>query len=132
MEALQKNELASESELFVYSDAPKNGQAAEAVAKVRNYIKEIRGFKNVTVIERDKNWGLANSIINGVTTIVKRDGSVIVLEDDLVTSPYFLKFMNEALALHVNIDEAKRRHVGGSYEVQYSVQKQCVEKGDTT
>lgn len=117
VEALQKNELASESELFVYSDAPKNKQAAEAVAEVRNYIKEIRGFKNVTVIERDKNWGLANSIIDGVTTIVNRYGSIIVLEDDLVTSPYFLRFINEALDLYESEEKVVSIH-GYIYPVQ--------------
>ena len=64
------------------------------------YIKNINGFKRVTIIEREKNWGLANSIIDGVTKIVNEYGKIIVLEDDLVTSPYFLKFMNEALEIY--------------------------------
>jgi GT2 family glycosyltransferase len=97
VEALKKNELASESELFIYSDAPKNGKAKEKVKEVREYIKTIDGFKKVTIIERENNWGLADSIIDGVTKIVNEYGKIIVLEDDLVTSPYFLKFMNEAL-----------------------------------
>ncbi len=97
IEALQKNELASESELFIYSDAAKNETAIHAVEKVRNYIKKTTGFKKITIIERDKNWGLANSIIDGVTTIVNQYEKIIVLEDDLLTSPYFLRFMNEAL-----------------------------------
>jgi hypothetical protein len=97
IEALQKNELAQESELFIYADAAKNENATEKVKEVREYIKTISGFKNITIIERDKNWGLANSIIDGVTKVVNEYGRIIVLEDDLVTSPYFLKFMNEAL-----------------------------------
>jgi len=97
VEALQKNELASESELYIYSDAPRNEIATENVAKVRKYLKTIEGFKKITVIERDKNWGLANSIIDGVTKTVNEYGRVIVLEDDLVTSPYFLRYMNEGL-----------------------------------
>ena len=97
VEALQKNELANESELFIYSDAPKNEHAVENVARVREYIKTIEGFKKVTIIERAKNWGLADSIIDGVTKIVNEYGRVIVLEDDLVTSPNFLRFMNEGL-----------------------------------
>lgn len=100
VEALQKNELAKESELFIYSDAPKNEQAIENVAEVREYIKTIDGFKKVRVIERDKNWGLADSIIDGVTKIVNEYGRVIVLEDDLVTSPYFLRFMNDGLEFY--------------------------------
>jgi hypothetical protein len=100
IEALQKNELANKSELFIYSDAPKNIEAKKSVDEVREYIKGINGFKQVTIIEREKNWGLANSIIDGVTNIVNRYGKIIVLEDDLVTSQYFLKFMNEALEFY--------------------------------
>jgi len=100
VEALQKNELATESELFIYSDAPKNEDAQEKVKEVREYIKTIDGFKKVTIIEREKNWGLANSIIDGVTKIVNEYGKIIVLEDDLVTSKYFLKFMNESLEMY--------------------------------
>ena len=100
VEALQKNELAIKSELFIYSDAPKNIGVKEKIDEVRKYIKSINGFKKVTVIKREKNWGLAASIIDGVTKIVNEYGKVIVLEDDLVTSPYFLKFMNDALEFY--------------------------------
>jgi hypothetical protein len=100
IEALQKNELANESELFIYSDGAKNETDREKVNEVRTYIKNIDGFKSVTIIERDKNWGLANNIIDGVTKILNEYGKIIVLEDDLVTSPYFLKFMNEALEMY--------------------------------
>ncbi|MBD3796059.1 MAG: hypothetical protein IE881_09095, partial [Epsilonproteobacteria bacterium] len=56
-------------ELFIYSDAPKNENAVEKVNEVREYIKTINGFKKVTIIERDKNWGLANSIIDGLVLV---------------------------------------------------------------
>ena len=102
VEALQKNKLASESELFIYSDEAKNDDARVSVDEVRKYIDNITGFKKITVIKRDKNWGLANSIIDGVTKIVNEYGRIIVLEDDLVTSPYFLKYMNTALDFYKN------------------------------
>ena len=111
VEALQKNELANVSELFIYSDAAKNENAKAKVDEVREYIKTIDSFKKVTIIERDKNWGLADSIIDGVTKIVNEYGKIIVLEDDLVTSPYFLKFMNEALEFYR--DEEKVWHISG-------------------
>ena len=111
VEALQKNELAGESELFIYSDGPKNENAVVKVNEVREYIKTLDGFKKVTIIERDKNWGLADNIIDGVTKIVNEYGKIIVLEDDLVTSPYFLKFMNEALEFYK--DEEKVMHITG-------------------
>jgi hypothetical protein len=102
VEALKNNELASESELFIYSDAPKDENAIQKVNEVREYIKLVIGFKNITIIEREKNWGLANSIIDGVTNIVNHHGKVIILEDDLVTSPYFLKFMNNSLEIYAD------------------------------
>ena len=110
VETLQKNELANESELFIYSDAAKNEQASESVNAVREYIKTINGFKEITIILRDKNWGLADSIIDGVTKIVNEYGRIIVLEDDLVTSPYFLKFMNEGLTMYENEDKVASIH----------------------
>lgn len=102
IDALQKNELANESELFIYSDAAKNESSEAQVQQVRQYIKSIDGFKKVTIIEREKNWGLANSIIDGVTKVVNEYGKIIVLEDDLVTSPYFLSFMNDGLCFYRN------------------------------
>jgi hypothetical protein len=100
VDALLKNELAGESDLFIFSDAPKKPEFTEAVQEVRGYIKTISGFRSVTIFEREKNFGLAHSIIDGVTRLCDEHGRVIVLEDDLVTSPYFLKYMNDALDLY--------------------------------
>ncbi len=100
VEALQKNELAEDSDLFIFSDAPKHPEAIAAVQEVREYIKNVGGFKSVSIVERDKNLGLANSIIDGVTRLCNEYGRAIVLEDDMVTSPYFLRYMNDALDLY--------------------------------
>ncbi len=98
VQVLQKNDLACECELFVYSDGPKDDAHSHAkVAEVRAFIKTVTGFKNITIIEHEQNRGLADSIIEGVADVVNRYGKVIVLEDDLETSPDFLRFMNEAL-----------------------------------
>lgn len=97
IEALKKNVLAKESELFIFSDGPKNEEDKKKVQEVRKYIRTITGFKSVKITQRTKNSGLANSIITGVTEIVNKFGKTIVLEDDLLTSAYFLKFMNEGL-----------------------------------
>ena len=109
IEALLKNSLASESELFIYADGVKDGTQQEAVNEVRNYIRSISGFKHITLIERSENWGLARNIIDGVTTQVKRYGKVIVLEDDLVVAPHFLQFMNAALETYK--DAPKEGHI---------------------
>jgi Glycosyl transferase family 2 len=95
--ALQKNTLAKDSDLFVFSDAPKSIEAGAAVRQVRDYIAAIDGFKSVTVLARSENLGLARSIAKGVTQLIEERGRVIVLEDDLVTSPHFLEYMNAAL-----------------------------------
>lgn len=97
VEALQQNILADESELFIYSDAPKDTTSIKKVNLVRKYLMQVQGFKKVTLIFRERNWGVAKSIIDGVTTVVGKYSRVIVLEDDLVTSPFFLTYMNRAL-----------------------------------
>lgn len=109
VESLQANLLSAESDLFVFSDAPKTEEDEEGVNQVRAFIKGIKGFHKVSVVERDTNWGLARNIIDGVTTIVERYGRVIVVEDDLVLAPFFLQFMNEALQVYE--DEPRVGHV---------------------
>lgn len=170
VESLLKNVEAKDSDLFIFSDGPKNEKAKKGVEENREYIRSLKNendleisqsrdtenahssvslvnyhkenkfsqdnssipsddsqsaslrkepsasddatqsntpslnregrgesFKSVTIIEREKNWGLANSLIAGITEIVNKYGRVIVVEDDLILSPYFLQFMNEAL-----------------------------------
>lgn len=110
VEALKKNISASESDLFIFSDAPRNTEATQAVLQVRDYIANITGFKSVTIIERPINLGLANSIIDGVTSVVNQHGRVIVIEDDLVTSPYFLQYMNDGLNLYEGNEDVASIH----------------------
>jgi len=102
VEALKKNYLAPESELFIFSDGPKDNSGAQKVNEVRKYLKTIDGFKTITIYESQKNKGLANSIISGVTQIIEQYGKIIVLEDDLITSSNFLDYMNQALDFYEN------------------------------
>ncbi|NVN96215.1 MAG: glycosyltransferase [Bacteroidetes bacterium] len=111
IDALLKNNLASESELYIFSDGYKDTDKNQTqVENVRNYIKTIKGFKNIIIFERKKNLGLSRNIIDGVTSIIDKYGKIIVLEDDLLTSTYFLKFMNEALSLYEHQDEVISVH----------------------
>lgn len=110
IDALKQNSLAEDSELIVFSDAAKSEAQAEAVREVRKYIGEIKGFKSVTIVEREANLGLARSIIDGVTTIVDKYGRIIVLEDDIVTSPHFLAYMNEALERYAQDERVASIH----------------------
>ncbi|MBG6109878.1 hypothetical protein H4V97_001438 [Flavobacterium sp. CG_23.5] len=102
VEVLQNNYLAAASDLYVFSDAAKSKLDIEAVDAVREYIGSIKGFKTVTIYESKLNKGLAQSIIEGVNEIIKEHEKVIVLEDDLVSSPNFLNYMNEALNFYRN------------------------------
>ena len=107
---LLKNKEAAESDLIVFSDAPKNMQAQEAVLQVRNYLHSIIGFRSVTITERESNYGLVRNIISGVTETVNRYGRVIVLEDDHSVSTYFLQYMNEGLDLLANREDIVSIH----------------------
>ena len=107
---LQKNLLADESRLFIFSDAPKAAEDKVKVDQVRQLIKETTGFKSVKIIARKDNLGLANSIISGVTQLVNEYGKVIVFEDDLLSSPYTLQYFNEGLTRYAN--EEKVMHIG--------------------
>lgn len=100
VESLQKNFLSGESELFIFSDGAKSPDQEKNVSAVRKYIHNIKGFKQLHIIECAGNKGLASSIISGVTDLVNRYGKIIVLEDDLVVSPWFLTFMNDALEIY--------------------------------
>jgi len=100
--ALVRNTLARKSDLIIYTDGPKNETAEPSVTAVRQYLNTINGFKSVTIIKRDKNLGLAKSIIDGVTETIKKYGKIIVLEDDLITAPFFLQYMNDGLNLYQN------------------------------
>lgn len=100
VEALKRNPGAANSMLFVFSDAPATPENDPLVAQVRNYLKAISGFASVTIVERERNYGLASNIIAGVTEITNHFDRVIVMEDDLLTSPFFLTYMNTALDIY--------------------------------
>ena len=102
IESLLMNPEAECSDLYIYSDAAKKSTDKEKVISVRNYIASISGFKSVTINYRDENCGLAKNIIDGVTNITNKYGKVIVLEDDIVVSSVFLKYMNDALNKYEN------------------------------
>ena len=110
IEALQKNEFASDSDLIIYSDGAKDKTDELAINETRKYLHTVEGFKSVQIIEREKNWGLAESLIDGITSVVDKYGKVIVMEDDLLTSPYYLRFMNQALEKYRDDDQIASIH----------------------
>ena len=122
------NEYIQYSDLIVYADGPKNSKDIDLVQQTRTYIKSISGFKSLRLIERSINCGLANNIIDGVTSVINEYGKVIVLEDDLVVSPYFLKYMNDALNMYENEEEVVCIH-GYVYPVKKSLPETFFIKG---
>jgi hypothetical protein len=111
LEALQKNKLSDQSILYIFSDGYKKGNTTSEnskVDKVREIISNKKWCDQVIINESDNNKGLATSIIEGVSKIINEYGKAIVLEDDLVTSSFFLPFMNEALSRYESADEVKQ------------------------
>ena len=94
LEALSRNSLCRESDLFVFSDGPKSEVERDSVEQVRSITRDIRGFRSVSVVKHEQNRGLAESITTGVTQLCEQFGEVVVLEDDLIVAPRFLEFMN--------------------------------------
>lgn len=95
--SLKNNYLANQSELIIIVDGPKNLSDKNKNYQIIKYLNQVTGFKKKTIIKRKKNFGLAKSIINGVTDILKKYKKIIVVEDDIVTSPYFLSYLNLSL-----------------------------------
>lgn len=102
--SLLRNKEAKDSDLFVYVDGPRIGKEGERekVEEVKEYVKSISGFKSLRYTFAEKNKGLADSIIGGVSDVINQYGKVIVLEDDLVLMPNFLNFMNQGLEFYEN------------------------------
>ena len=120
IEALLMNTCALETDLIVFADAAINSRVQSSVDQVRLYVANISGFKSLTVYHRPYNYGLANSIISGVSDVLHQYGRVIVLEDDMLTSPYFLAYMNQALDKYIDDDRVISIH-GYIYPVKQSL-----------
>ncbi len=120
IEALKKNEFASKSVLYVFSDGAKENATEEQkkkIREIRNYIHTITGFKELIIEEAPKNKGLANSVIYGVTKVINKHGKSIVVEDDIVTHPFFLRFMNDCL---VKYENRKDIYMIGGFNMQFN------------
>lgn len=105
LESLSENILSDQSSLYIFADGPKKDCSPDTLINIEETRKIIRSkqwCKEVVILESQENKGLANSIVEGVTLIANKHGKVIVLEDDIITSPYFLTYMNDALNLYEN------------------------------
>lgn len=108
--SLLGNAEAASTHLTVYCDAPRRPEQRAATDEVRSYVESISGFASVTRVYRTENMGLAKSIIRGVTETLRKHDRVIVVEDDLVLSPYFLRYMNDGLACYRDDEQVASLH----------------------
>lgn len=97
IEALLQCHESENSILYIYSDAAKSDYDKEGVNLVREYVSRISGFKEIRIIKQKKNLGIERSEITGIKDVIDRHGKAIILEDDIVVGPYFLRFINDAL-----------------------------------
>ncbi|EQA46884.1 glycosyltransferase, group 2 family protein [Leptospira broomii serovar Hurstbridge str. 5399] len=102
IDALLQNSEAKDSDLLLFCDGPKGEEDLESVLEVRSFASKISGFKSVKTIFRERNLGLAKSILTGVAEVLSNYDSIIVLEDDIVIHPQFLEYMNFYLTTFEN------------------------------
>lgn len=103
LKALSSNYLAEDSALIVFSDGPRADKDEKGVNEVRNFLETFKKntvFKSIEIVISKENKGLADSIISGVTRVITKFKKVIVVEDDVITSKYFLMYMNDGLNMY--------------------------------
>lgn len=110
VDSLRSNPEAADSPVYIFCDGAKGAADQAAVDEVRAFADQLQGFGPVTVVKRDQNLGLARSIISGVSAVLQAHERVIVIEDDLLVSPYFLRYMNDGLELYADDSEVASIH----------------------
>jgi len=100
--ALAANDLAAESDLTIFCDGPRREEEKTLTNEVRTVARKATGFRSVDVVEREKNLGCANSIISGLEHMFTRHEMLAVIEDDVVSSPHTLSFLNTGLEKYIN------------------------------
>lgn len=118
--SLRANAEAAVMPLIVYCDAARRPEQQQEVDAVRAYARGITGFASLEIVERETNLGLAQSIIGGVSEVLDRYAHVIVVEDDLLLSRYFLRYMLDGLATYADEPRVASIH-GYVYPVMDSV-----------
>lgn len=115
---LMANTLASETDVYVFSDGGRDEKAWRKVNELRKYLHEVEAevrvnhsLRSFTIVERPENFYLERNIIEGISSVFEKHDRIIVLEDDICTSPYFLEYMNRAFELYAN--DLRVMHVSG-------------------
>lgn len=100
IKALKANHLAAKSELYIFVDGPKKPDDIPKVQQVQKLLDRVTGFKAIYRHYSPHNIGCADSVIQGITYVLDRHPAAIVVEDDIVTSPNFLDYMNQCLTYY--------------------------------
>lgn len=111
LDALSKCHRLEDLDIFFFSDGPRNYEAEQSVAEVRRVLAENAKRFTAQIIERPTNFGLAKSIVDGVSRLCESHGRVVVLEDDLIVAPDFLHFMVSTLDHYEDVHNVMQ--VGG-------------------
>ena len=111
LKSLRKNKLSKKSKIIIFADAPTDQINKKKTDKIKIYLKKLNGFKSKKIIFRKKNLGTKQNIVNAVSQVLKKFNKVIVIEDDLLLSKFFLDYMN--LCLKKYKDEKKIWHING-------------------
>ncbi len=114
---LKKNYLSKSSHLYIFSDGFKRSGEIEKINKIRFYLKKVKGFKKINIIERKNNIGLSKNIISGVNYVLRKHKKIIVIEDDILVNKNFLNYMNTGL----NVYE-KNKNVASIHGYIYPIQ----------
>lgn len=117
VDSLLANTGVDKHDLIVFSDAAKSEIYESKVCEVREYLKSISGFHSVSIHLRSKNFGLSQSIIQGLSEVFSKHDRAIILEDDIVTSRHFLNYMNDSLGKYADDERVVSVH-GYMYPVR--------------
>lgn len=118
VECLLRNTLAGETDVYVFSDGGKDAASWKLVNEVRAFFHELKAevdsrhyLRSLTLVERPENIYLERNITEGIARVLQEHDRIIVLEDDICTSPYYLQYMNEAFELYEDVPRVM--HVAG-------------------
>jgi len=120
VDSLLSNSSSGDYDLLIFSDGAKDGSQNNHVFKVRDYISTITGFKTIRIFESEQNLGLSKSILGGIQCAFESYDSVIIIEDDILVSPYFLNFISSGLALYESNEDVISIH-GYTYPTNHTL-----------